>query len=116
MGKILVKNKKLGKEIKKTIVDLNIRKSDVGYLLKNLMFGYTKVDLIELLDRTDIPIAVQTFAHALLQDLKKGNATQTASMMQWAFDNTEKADNNKSNLTPDQVDAEINKLLTKMEL
>ena len=111
-NEIQVKRKRLSKNIRSTIVDLGIRKSDVAYLIKNLMFNNDKNQLVKLIERDDIPIAVQIFAHALLDDYKKGNMNQAASMMQWAFDNTpEETQEDLSLLDEEALQKEIDKLL-----
>ena len=112
-NEIVVKRRRLSKNIRNTIVDLGIRKSDAAYLIKNLLFNNDKKQLVELVERDDIPIAVQIFAHALLEDYKSGKMTQTASMMQWAFENTPEAKpEDLSELDEDELEKEIQKLLT----
>ena len=110
---IIVKRRRLSKNIRKTIIDLGIRESDAAYLIKNLLFNNTKQQLVEIVEADDIPIAIQIFAHALLTEYKKGTMTNTASMMQWAFDKTpEKIVTPDELKTEDQLDEEIKLLLT----
>lgn len=111
-NKIAVKKRRLSKEIKSTIVDLGIRKSDVSYLIKNLLFNNTPEQLRDICERKDLPIAVVIFAHALINDFKKGGMANAASMMQWAFDNSpEKKPDDVTELSEEQLDEEIKKLL-----
>lgn len=113
----IVKRKRISPKLKKTIIDLGITKGDVAYLVKNLMFGHTKSQLVEVIESEEIPIAVQIFAHALLQDYKKGNMSQAANLLQWAFDSTEpKAADDVSNLSDDDLEDKIKKLLTQDKL
>jgi hypothetical protein len=112
MKELAIKRRKLSKEIKKTIVDLNIREKDVAYLIKNLLFSYTKDQLVEVVESDDIPIAVQIFAHALLTDYKKGSMGNAASMIQWAFERLpDKQPGDISKLSEEELDEEIQKLL-----
>lgn len=111
-NEIIVKRKRLSKNIRRTIVDLGIRESDAAYLIKNLLFNNNKHQLVEIIEADDIPIAVQIFARALVEDYKTGKMTNTANMMQWAFDKTpEKVITPDEQLTEEQLDEQI-RLLT----
>lgn len=110
----MVKKRRITKEIKAAIVDNGVKRSDVAYMAKNLITK-NKQELVEIVQRDDIPIVVQVFAHSLLQDLKHGNSSQTMGMVSWAFDHTETNVAEKV-MSEEEVDAEIQLLLTKQEL
>ena len=111
-NELLIKRKKLSKNIRDTIVNLNIRDSDIAYLIDNLLFNHDKKQLVALVERDDIPIAVQIFAHALLTDYKSGKMGNVASMIAWASTYRPKeTQEDLSLLNEEQLQKEIDKLL-----
>jgi hypothetical protein len=113
MDELVLKKKRLSKHIKKEIVNLNIREADAAYMIKNLLWGKTKGEVLELVKREDLPMAILIFAHKLLKDFKDGKVTDSMNLMLWAFDKTEKKQSNDIDMDDDSLDEEIQKLLDK---
>lgn len=112
MNKIAPKQKRLPKEIRKIMVSYNVTERDAAFMLKNLLFNHSRDELIALIERNDIPIVVQVFAHSFVDDLKKGNNSKLGSAMEWAFaKDPDKPQEDINNLSEEDIDLEIQKLL-----
>ena len=74
--------------LKKFIKEYDLSKSDIDFIFKNLMFHYTRSELIALLKSKDgekklrkLPAGIEAFISGIIHDIKKGDARVTNTIL-----------------------------------
>ena len=71
--------------LKQFIKEKSLSIADVTLLLRSVLFCMNKKEITQLASNTDIPIALQLFAKALLHDFNNGSLNNFETLMKYAY-------------------------------